>query len=443
MSLSLCLMVRNEEEKLPGCLQSAVDLANEIIVGDTGSTGRTKTSTGEVTTFTYDFRNRLTEVLIKSSGGTTLQDDKFTYDIENRRIGKNTLSGGQSWTGYDGVNPYADFNSSGSLTFQYLYGDAINFLLARLNTSFDPTWYLTDKLGSVRLVVNKSGSVIDTISYDSYGNITNETSPSNGDRFKFTGREWDSEIGQYFQRARYYNPGAGRFLSEDPLTLVGGDTNFYRYVLNQPTRSGDPMGLFVPPVGPIILPRPWQLPGFAQQMMARGQASIAWNRFFMPPPRPSLLASILPTGSAGIQLGAQAEAGLGFTGANTQVGVGVGLFNNGTSVRPGGYVTGGSSAYFWTSSTGTATTGGIPPGGVGTPIIAGANMGVGGGPWISNATRPPQLSGPFNTTTVTCPGLSGQANCDPTSGIWQQTLSIGPTLGGGYSNVSTISGTSK
>src|SRR5437764_952880 len=75
-------------------------------------------------TFTYDFRNRLTEVLIKTSGGTTVQDDKFTYDIENRRFGKNTLSGGQSWTIYSGQNPLSDYNSSLSLQYQYLYGNA-------------------------------------------------------------------------------------------------------------------------------------------------------------------------------------------------------------------------------------------------------------------------------------------------------------------------------
>jgi RHS repeat-associated protein len=266
--------------------------------------GRTKTSNGEITTFTWDFRNRLTEVLIKSSGGVTLQDDKFTYDVENRRIGKNTLSGGQSWTGYDGANPFADFNSSGSLTFSYLYGNGIDFLLARLNTSFDPTWYLTDKLGSVRQVVNTSGSVVDTITYDSYGNIASESSPSNGDRFKFTSREWDSESGQYFERARYYNPGAGRFLSEDSLGFRAGDSNFYRYVLNQPTRSGDPSGLFDPmQLGPMLMnlipqfsnpgfllqlfgpapPPAWQLPGFGQQMMARGQVSLINNALHMQP----------------------------------------------------------------------------------------------------------------------------------------------------------------
>ena len=42
MSVSLCLMVRNEAEALPGCLQSVAGIANEIIVVDTGSTDRTK-----------------------------------------------------------------------------------------------------------------------------------------------------------------------------------------------------------------------------------------------------------------------------------------------------------------------------------------------------------------------------------------------------------------
>ncbi len=36
MIVSLCLMVRNEETALPGCLQSAADLVDEIIVVDTG-----------------------------------------------------------------------------------------------------------------------------------------------------------------------------------------------------------------------------------------------------------------------------------------------------------------------------------------------------------------------------------------------------------------------
>jgi RHS repeat-associated protein len=195
-----------------------------------------------VTTFTWDFRNRLTEVLIKTSPGTTVQDDKFTYDVENRRIAKNTLNGGQSWTAYDGVNAYADFNSSGSLTYRYLFGNAIDFLIGRLDTSGNAMWYLTDKLGSVRENVDGSGNVLDSITYDSYGNILSESNSSNGDRFKYTSREWDSEIGQYYYRSRYYGPGIGRFESEDILGFRAGDTNLYRYVHNSPTTLRDPLG---------------------------------------------------------------------------------------------------------------------------------------------------------------------------------------------------------
>ena len=49
----------------------------------------------------------------------------------------------------------------------------------------------------------------------------------------FTGREWDSETGLYYYRARYYDPRIGRFISEDPIRFRGG-MNFYSYVLNNP-----------------------------------------------------------------------------------------------------------------------------------------------------------------------------------------------------------------
>jgi RHS repeat-associated protein len=104
-------------------------------------------------------------------------------------------------------------------------------------------WYLTDKLGSVRENVDSNGNVIDSITYDTYGNILAETHPTSGDRFKYTSREWDSEIGQYFYRARYYSPTDGRFESEDPKGFSAGDTDLYRYVQNDPIGLSDPTGL--------------------------------------------------------------------------------------------------------------------------------------------------------------------------------------------------------
>jgi RHS repeat-associated protein len=222
-------------------------------------------SDSQLTSYTWDFRNRLTEVLIKTSGGTTVQDDKFTYDVENRRIGKNTLSGGQTWTSYVGGNAYADFNNSGSLTFRYLFGPGLDFLIGRLDSSGNVMWYLTDKLGCVRENTDGNGNVLDSITYDTYGNILAETHPTSGDRFKYTSREWDSEIAQYFSRARYYVPAMGRFESEDPIGFRGRDSNLFRYVKNAPSIRTDPTGLvFLADIGPSGRtgpPRPWYAPG--------------------------------------------------------------------------------------------------------------------------------------------------------------------------------------
>jgi RHS repeat-associated protein len=49
-----------------------------------------------------------------------------------------------------------------------------------------------------------------------------------------TGREWDSETGLYYYRARYYDPKIGRFISKDPIGFAGGGVNLYRYLRNSP-----------------------------------------------------------------------------------------------------------------------------------------------------------------------------------------------------------------
>ena len=153
-------------------------------------TAKTQTSTGDVWTYGYDDRNRLTAVIEKSSGGSTLNQATYIYDVLDRRIGIDDNST-QTWTVYDGSNPYADFTGAGSLATRYLSGAAVDELFARTSAGGTSAWYLTDNLGSVRDVVNSSGSVLDHLAYDSFGNITVETSSSSGDRFKYAGLQWD------------------------------------------------------------------------------------------------------------------------------------------------------------------------------------------------------------------------------------------------------------
>jgi RHS repeat-associated protein len=86
--------------------------------------------------------------------------------------------------------------------------------------------------------------VLDEITYDSFGNVLSETNPAAGDRFKFTARELDAALSLYYYRARSYDPQAGRFLREDPLSFTAGDTNLYRYVFNVPIDSRDPLGMY-------------------------------------------------------------------------------------------------------------------------------------------------------------------------------------------------------
>src|SRR5207302_960676 len=116
-------------------------------------TNKTNTSSHVITTYTYDYRNRLTGV---KQGGTIIAT--YTYDALDRRIGFKD-NGTQTWTVYDGNGPddpaYADFNSSGTLTQRYLYGPGlvngaiVDTLLARLNSVDTPSWYLPDKLGTI------------------------------------------------------------------------------------------------------------------------------------------------------------------------------------------------------------------------------------------------------------------------------------------------------
>ena len=112
--------------------------------------------------------------------------------------------------------------------------------------------YVSDEQGSITHVINgeekESGElpqedvqsrVLNHYEYDAFGNtVSCEEQVHN--RFRYTGEQYDPLTGQYYLRARYYNPVIARFTQED--TYYGDGLNLYTYCQNNPVLYHDPTG---------------------------------------------------------------------------------------------------------------------------------------------------------------------------------------------------------
>ena len=194
----------------------------------------TKVTSAGTTTFGWDYENRLTGVTLPGTGGTL----SFKYDPFGRRIYKSSTSGTAVYA-YDGDNLIEETNSSGTAVARYSQGLNIDEPLAMLRSS-TTSYYEADGLGSLTSLSNTSGALANTYTYDSFGNLV-ASSGSLVNSFRYTGREFDTETSLYYYRARYYDPSAGRFISEDQKRFEAG-VNFYAYVKNNAPNFNDPSG---------------------------------------------------------------------------------------------------------------------------------------------------------------------------------------------------------
>lgn len=201
-------------------------------------------NSSDVTSYVYDAENRLVQVMV---GSPTVATISYQYDAVGRRIAR-TANGFTTRYILDGDNVRLELNGSNQVIAANTEA-GLDRLLVR-DTASGSYFVHQDGLGSTIAVTNSSGVVIERYRYSSYGQISvfdANFAPKSGNipliPETFTGREWDSDAGLYFNRARFYSPTMGRFISQDPIGLKGG-INYYAYVGNNPISRTDPMGLW-------------------------------------------------------------------------------------------------------------------------------------------------------------------------------------------------------
>ncbi len=102
--------------------------------------------------------------------------------------------------------------------------------------------YHCDQRGLPLALITPDNTVAWRGEYDEWGNLSGEENPADLEQvIRLPGQQYDEESGLYYNRHRYYNPGQGRYITQDPIGLDGG-WNPYMYPLN-PVQGIDPLGL--------------------------------------------------------------------------------------------------------------------------------------------------------------------------------------------------------
>jgi len=212
--------------------------------------------------FSYDADDRLTTDTYDNNGNTTASGGvNYAYDFQDRPI--STSMGMQVMYDGDGnrvsetaggvttkflvdtqtPTPYSQVTEelvNGAVTAQFTYG----LMRISQNRLGAVSYYGYDAGASVRELLNSTGAVTDTYSYDAFANTVVQAG-STVNEFQYRGEQFDASLRKYYLRARYYNPLTGRFLSRDSrdgLLVDPRSLHTYSYANGDPVNGRDPTG---------------------------------------------------------------------------------------------------------------------------------------------------------------------------------------------------------
>ncbi|MFV3383177.1 RHS repeat-associated core domain-containing protein [Pseudomonas sp. NY15354] len=195
--------------------------------------------------FVYDCENRLVraETLVNGKLEST---GHYRYDSLGRRVAKQSEINGEVeqkrflWQGLRMLREEAPGQS-----ILYLYEPGSYAPLARVDRAEGEGqkvyYFHTDQIGAPLELTDSEGAIVWQATYRSWGSIEQLSVNKIEQNLRFQGQYFDGETGLHFNTLRYYDPKIGRFITQDPVGLLGG-FNLYTFAAN-PVSWSDPWGL--------------------------------------------------------------------------------------------------------------------------------------------------------------------------------------------------------
>ena len=188
------------------------------------------------TRYRYDSRGRLVEVELPTG-----QRVAYAYDALGRRV-RRRLGGLETLFLWNGDNLVAERHSDGRSRL-YIHHRGSPHLVGWVDTDASATrcyFVHNDHLGRPQEVTDEDGALVWAADYDAFGKIRRLVVSRVEQPLRSAGQYADAETGLYYNRHRYFDPEAARYLTEDPLGLDAG-LHLYAYCPN-PVVQTDPQG---------------------------------------------------------------------------------------------------------------------------------------------------------------------------------------------------------